>query len=796
MINVSNAFLDAIYNKDIRSFIYGVAVSLSDGTFLSLNNDAIYDGGISIEDSVSEDSKLQLGSAIINKLTLVLINYDGRYDIYDFTDARIAVTIGLKINGTIESFQRGVYIVTEQDYNNSLLTLTCLDNMSMFERPYSETMLQYPASLLEIVQDACTACGVIMANEYFPNCNAVIPTKPNLQGTTFRDVISWAAQCAGCFAKVDNHGYLEIKFYDFNLLQSATDDLLEAWMEDVDLATESGDLLITESGDNIILDRAGFSYFPYLYSINTGYNDTTITGIRVCVENPESTGADDAILEYTSGSEIYELLIENNQLITTQNAQEIADYVGSVLIGATYRKANYTHLGDPTVTAGDVACVLDGHGNLYRTVVSTTTFTSGDKQNTVSAGANPPRVPNQPPQYSVAVRVTQDGDGRVTQDGDIRSAGMLTQTQNTRSLRSVPTSNYNSVTRYSDITKQTIRRAKTMERLGGLYATDVYSAGGGVVHYLHNKQHLSESNIQMVVSDSGVHVTDQGLSDDPTWYGMEVDGTFIASLLQTTGINAEWIDAGAFRIYDDNGSVIFNADTTGAFDWRMLHSSLSDNGFLRLYGSYDDEESVGLVVSKTLPSGMRVEENTLRVGASGVYMDGADADDYPFSGEFDGETDKRLYLDGYDSNGTEHSFMANVDTFTDESDSYSPGIWWDGNSLTTPVVDSITAPGTLTNFTRGSNWTANIQKAGATVVLDFYFDARFTATSTTAITLFQLASEYRPAHDINKMCLTASGNRYLLTIDTSGNVKVSNQSGATMSSVAYFAENITWIRSA
>lgn len=796
MINVSNAFLDAIYNKDIRSFIYGVAVSLQDGTFLSLNNDAIYDGGVCIEDSVSQDSELQLGSAIINKLTLRLINFDGRYDIYDFTDARISLTIGLKINGAIESFQRGVYIVTEQDYNNSLLTLTCLDNMSLFERPYTESMLQYPASLLQIVQDACTACGVILATTDFPNCNAVIPVKPNLQGTTFRDVIAWAAQCAGCFAKVDNHGLLEIKFYDFNLLQSASDELLESWTEDIDLATESGDILITESGDNIILDRAGFSYFPYLYAINTGYNDTTITGIRVCVENPESTGADNAILEYSSGTEEYELLIENNWLITPQNAQEIADAVGSRLIGSTYRKANYTHLGDPSVTAGDVACIKDGHGNLYRTVVSSTTFTSGDRQNTVSAGANPPRVPNQPPQYSVAIRVTQDGDGRITQDGNIRSSGTLSQNTNTRMLRSAPTSSYNSVTRFSDQTRQAIRQAKAMEKLGGLYATDVYSPGGGIVHYLHNKQHLSESNIQMVVSDSGVHVTDQGLSDNPQWYGMEVDGTFIASLLQTTGINAEWIDAGAFRIYDSDGAVIFNADTDGKFDWRMLHSSLTDNGFLRLFGAYDDEESVGLVVSKTLPTGRRVEENTLKVGASGVYIDGADADDYLYSYELDGENDKRLYLDGYDSNGVEHTFMVNTDTYTDDDSSSDPGIWWDGNCLTNPSVSAISAPGTLSNFTRGSNWTANISKSGSVVVLDYYFDARFTATSDTAITLFTLSSEFRPSHDINKMCITASGTRYRLTINTSGNVQVSNQSGSSMSAVAYFGETVTWVRSA
>lgn len=796
MITVSSAFLDAMYNQDRRSFIYTVGIALADGTSMTLTNEDLFDGGISIEESVSEDSTLQLGSAIINKCTVVLQNFDGRYNYYDFQDARVVVHIGLNIDGTVESFQKGTYVVDEQNFNNSLLTLTCLDNMSLFERAYSDSALAYPASMLEIVKDACTACGVVMATDDFPCCHLIAPVRPTFQGVTFRDVISWAAQCCGCNASVDNLGRLEISYYNFDFLNSITDELLESWTGEVELTDENDAVLTTESGENIILDVYGFNVFKSLYTINVGYNDATISGVRVCTENPESTGGDDAILEYTSGTESYELLIENNELINTTNAQEIADAVGNRLIGATYRKANFTHLSDPTVAAGNIAVIYDGHGNAYRIIISSTTFTAGDRQNTVSAGSNPPRIPDQPPQYSQLVRVTQDGSGRATQDGSVRSAGFSAQRANARMLRSASSSDYAAVRRYSEQTKQTIRRAKAMEKLGGLYATDVYSPGGGVVHYLHNKQHLSESNIQMVVSDSGVHVTDQGLSDNPQWYGMEVDGTFIASLLQTTGINAEWIDAGAFRIYDSDGEVIFNADTSGNFDWRMLHSSLTDNGFLRLFGSYEDEESVGLVVSKTLPTGRRVEENILKVGASGVYIDGSDNNDYLYNYELDGENDKRLYLDGHDSDGTGHTFMANTDTFTDDSSSYDPGVWWDGNCLTNPVVTAISAPGTLSNFARGSNWTANISKSGSTVVLDFYFDARFTATSTTAITLFTLSSEFRPTHDINKICMTAGGNRYMLTINTSGNVQVSNQSGASMSSVSYFGETVTWVRSA
>lgn len=576
MISVSSAFLDAMYNKDIRSFIYNINVELANGSKLSLKNEDIYNGGVSIEESVSDDSQLQLGSAIINKCTVVLINFDDRWASYNFQDARITVYIGLKVNesdfairqlesseirqtqdgyvrtingSTAEFFKRGTYIVTEQDFNNSLLTLTCLDDMSLFEQPYKDSTLAYPATLLQIVQDACTACRVTMGMEDFPNCNFTIDTKPTMQGTTYRDVISWVAQVAGCFARIDNDGYLQIQFYDFPFLQSVTEEMLADWTGELELTTEDEVVLMTENSQDIILDSGGFDVFRGLYSINTAYNDTTVTGVRVCVDNPNATGADDALLEYTSGTDSYEILIENNLLITPDNAQAIADYVGSKLIGATYRKANFTHLSDPVTTAGNVAIIWDSHGNSYRVIVSSTTFTAGDRQNTVSAGSTPPRIPNQPVQLRKSTR-------------GLKAAPVL--------RASTPTGT--SVRRYTEQTKQFIRMAKNISSFGGLYYTAVESSGGGTVHYLHNKPSLEESNIQIVISTDGIMVTANALDDEPDWYGMKVDGEFLAEVLETAVIRSQ------------NGRLVINLNTgrltsTSGDDWLRIFESRIDGGY-------------------------------------------------------------------------------------------------------------------------------------------------------------------------------------------------------------------------
>lgn len=798
MITVSSAFLDAMYNQDRRSFIYTVGIALADGTSMTLTNEDLFDGGISIEESVSEDSMLQIGSAIINKCTVVLQNFDGRYNYYDFQNARVVVYIGLNIDGTVESFQKGTYIVDEQDFNNSLLTLTCLDNMSLFERTYSDSALAYPASMLEIVKDACIACGVAMATDDFPCCHLIAPVRPTSQGVTFRDVISWAAQCCGCNASIDNLGRLKIGYYNFDFLDSITDELLETGTGEVELTDENDAVLTTESGENIILDVYGFNIFKSLYTINVGYNDATISGVRVCTENPESTGGDDAILEYTSGTESYELLIENNELINTTNAQEIADAIGNRLIGATYRKANFTHLSDPTVAAGNIAVIYDGHGNAYRIIISSTTFTAGDRQNTVSAGSNPPRIPDQPPQYTMVVRTTEDGYERSTQDGSVRSTGYATQTVQARSLLRAganSSSNYNAVRRYSEQTKSLIRQAKAIGKLGGLYATDVEATGGGVVHYLHNKQNLSDSNIRLVISDSGIHATDQALSDNPEWYGMEVDGTFIANILATHGINAEWIQTGAFVIYDDDYNPIFVADKDGGvFYWNMTHSRLSSDGFLTLYAD-DEENAVGLRVAKVDSEGDTSLDQSIEIGADGIHASGFLSTEYEYAFDFTVTDPPMIKFTANDSNGDPHSLMINLDTYVGDTESFAPGIWWDGCSLTTPVVASIDAPGTLSNFTRGSNWAANVSRAGCTVVLEFYFDGRFTATSATAITLFTLAEAYRPTRVIRLMRMTQGGTRYILTINTNGTVTIANASGASMSSNSYFADSVTWVRS-
>ena len=767
MINVSAAFLQEMYQNDNRKYTYTIDCAFRDGTTDTFTNEDLYNGGVSIEDSVSSDEKLEFGTATINQCTIVLENFNEQWNSYDFTDAIMTVYIGLEIDGTEERFQKGIFIVDEQNYDSSLLTLTCLDYMGQFEVDYAaNSTLTYPATLLEIVEEACTVCGVDLATTVFPNSDMSIATKPVSQGMTFRTIVSWVAMCAGCNARINRFGELEIKCYDFGFLAWFPEDATDDWTNTLYLVTEDGEYLTTEDGERIILDNAALNVFPSLYTISAAPNDTTITGVRVVVENIDAETSADALLEYTYGTDEYEIVLENNYLITKDIAQDVADSIGERLVGSVYRKASYSHLSDPLVEAGDVALIFDGKGRVYRTIVSTTTFTANERQTTVSAGENPPRV--------------------ITTTAANTSVGAATP---------VITTGKNA-TRYSDKTEQFIRSVKAANSVGGLHCTKVGDATSGYTYYLHNKPDLDDSDVQIVFSVNGIMVTANGTDDEPTWYGLEPGGEMFLNILEATGINADWITTGALVIYDEDGNELFLADKTNrTFTWDTKYSRLYEDGNLvfsddgtnqpatfwkntndteALYGT--NVSSAGIIISEALSSS---------------YYDYVYAEFYP-----DG-----IYIHAVNEEDEVDTTICNFYVPGDDSVYYSGAIFndlaleeWIEAVAKEQTSRTLSKPSSLTNFSFGTTWgcTAKVNGAGV-VMLKINFNGYFTATSTTGGTLFTLPSAYRPEETLYFNRVNQSGTRYLLTINTSGAVTLQNTSGAAGSSNQFFRDVFTFL---
>lgn len=81
----------------------------------------------------------------------------------DFTGAVISnVKVSLDLGDKQESVPKGIFTVNDTSYDGDIITLECLDNMHKFDVNYSKSNLTYPATLLQIVQDACRCCGVTL----------------------------------------------------------------------------------------------------------------------------------------------------------------------------------------------------------------------------------------------------------------------------------------------------------------------------------------------------------------------------------------------------------------------------------------------------------------------------------------------------------------------------------------------------------------------------------------------------------------------------------------------------------
>lgn len=528
MINVSDAFKQLL-NDGHNNYLTYVDITLSDGTKLSLGNSEIWDSGVEISDSVSSDNSFDVGAAIVNSAKIVINNIYDTYSDYDFFNAEAVTYVGLKLpDGTTERIRKGTFFVDDPKYNGAIITLNCLDNMSKFDRPYSESTLQYPATLNQIIRDACSVCGVTLQTYNFPHDDYVVKERPEDEATTFGEVIQWAAQIACCFCRCDVYGRLELKWYNQEALENHSMLSGGDFKDSFEDTVSGGAMNPWTTGEEINAgDFSVTNEIHHIYSLSSlslSTDDVVITGIRVSVKASDDSENEIAVTQ--AGKDGYVISIEGNELINIGDGAIVAGWIGEKLIGFRFRKASISHVSNPTIEAGDVAMLTDTKGRVYDIVISSTTFNSnGSYQKTESSAVDPIR--------------------------------------NSATRFSESTKNY--VDYRKEIQKERTEREKALEELGkrleastGVFTTIEEQPDGSNIYYLHNKPSLDDSDIvwKMTAEAWGVS-TDGG----KTWNaGMTVDGDTIVRILTATGVNADWIKTGALQISDTDGNIIFLAD--------------------------------------------------------------------------------------------------------------------------------------------------------------------------------------------------------------------------------------------
>ena len=534
MKNVSSNFRNELNNGN-RNYIKSADIKLKNGTILTVDNSKLWNNGLKIENAVSNTDSFDISSVIIGQLTLTILNIDDEYSGYDFTDCTVSnVKVGLQLeDGTIESLSYGTFYLNEATYSSEVITLTFYDCLYKFDKNYSESNLQYPATLNQIVRDACDVCGVTMGTVTFDNDDYIVQERPEDDSLTFRQVLLWVGQISVNYFYADEEGRLAIGWYDIDGEEINDIDTIESVLRDV-----NGDVILDVNGNQIITDiETGLSSFV---SLSTQLDDVVITGIQVLQDIETDNGQ--KTVTYQSGKSGYILSVSGNKLIQGDQGSYIASMIAAKVVGVRFRGFSATCLSDPTIECGDSIILVDRKGRRYKSIVTNNTFQPGNFQNLLCSAETPAR--NSATRYSQITQVYVD---------------------------------YR-----KEIEKEKTEREEALEDLGnrintssGVFTTIETLADGSQKFYLHNKPMLSESDIIWIMTAEAWGVsTDGGKTINA---GMTVDGDTIVRILTAVGINADWIKSGAISIEDPEGNETFFADTeTGQV--RILANSFALKG--------------------------------------------------------------------------------------------------------------------------------------------------------------------------------------------------------------------------
>lgn len=534
MISTSEQFQRSIAEN--ASVVLKADLTLAGGKVSRLAGDDFLLGGSSFTQAVSSSSSFDVGSAVIGSCKVSLNNIDGRFDAVDFTGATLRPYVGKVLpDGSTEWVRKQSYVVDQPGSYGSVIALTGLDFMCHLERPYADVSTRYPAPLSAIVRDVCHTCGVTLGTSEIPNGSYVVKRRPDDEGLTCLAVLSYAAQAAGCWCRVDSSDRLVIGWYDTRVWE--TEARLDGGSFDGQAVPyDDGDKADGGSFDDYSAgasaDGGEFSARPYAVmsafaSLTLCTDDVVVTGVRVTASDDltaDEGGTGESGESALSGEEGYVLSIGGNPLIEYGQAARIAAHVASRVVGMRFRPFDASVAGDPSLEAGDPVLVVDAKQNMHRTLITSVTYVAGGYATVACSAETPAR--NSASTFSASTKAIVD-------------------------LR-------NSVKRERTARQQAFEQLQgELESSSGLYRTEAKQDDGSTIYYYHDKPTIAESTIVWKYTANAIGISNDG---GKTYaYGLDVSGDAILNRIYAIGLNADYIDTGSLKV-TDGSRTIFSVD--------------------------------------------------------------------------------------------------------------------------------------------------------------------------------------------------------------------------------------------
>ena len=557
MKNVSYAFKQKLHAGGL--VWCSAKITLADGTKLEFNaNDDFMISGNDVSEAAGTNG-FPLGIAVAKSVTICIDNSDERYSTYDFYMARITLYTNMDMDdGTIENIREGTFTVTDSVTPGETLEITAVNDMYKADVIYTPKITT-PTTLDILLQDVCRQCGILLGSATFNNANYVVKELP--ENATCRSVIGYVAQIAGGNAVCDNNNRLIIKPYSMAAFEASGTIDARNYGETVDDTVDAGDFTenITDVEDaGAFGENEGYVNLFNWKKLTVATDDVVITGVTVTItkdNNEDET--------YLSGIDGYTIAIDNPLIVG--NEKDAADKIAKVIVGLVIRPFEGEHTAFPLAEFMDPCVVWDKKDNMYQSFVTDVNFTYAGSTSLKNTTESP--LHNQSSYYSNATEAYRRARQEAAKQKSAWEKAM------------------------EDLSNR-------LENSSGLFTTIQKQEDGSSIFYMHDKKTLAESMIIWKQTAEAWGVSTDG---GKTWNaGMTVDGDAITRILNTIGVNADWIRTGKIysKDYEEGVSgMVYDLDNNQI----VSYSTSSDISVKATYSN----ASVG-IVRKNLSTGKKL----------------------------------------------------------------------------------------------------------------------------------------------------------------------------------------------